>query len=354
MAQGQARAGLDALDRLGWIKEDGADYVQRAADRYVESVAAKQDTILVAPTWEEIHRLTDAVRTGLKKCGLLGEGQSTTVAEPLAWTKAQAATTANYRPGHLLTLHRPLREANPPAGATVEVVSVARGAIRVRDTYGHEADVAPRRQATSWTASSPRVIELAIGDRILIRQSHRVAGLINGEVLTVTAREPSGVWRTCDAAGREKTIPTDFRAFAHGYAVTSRKAQGRTCDEVIVGAARLDAKATYVAFSRARQQATGYTPDKAALFDALPTTNRPRQAALDVWTPARSRRLRWVRDVVDRVRELLKPRILAPEFALPLPVPQPSLKSREDVSYGVRTAWHDQSAHTAPAVRMRF
>ena len=72
-------------------------------------------------------------------------------------------------------------------------------------------------------------------------------------------------------------------------------------------AARLDAKAAYVAFSRARQRAAGYTPDKAALFAALPETQRPRQAALDLWTPTRGRRLRWARQVIARVREIFSP-----------------------------------------------
>lgn len=355
MAQGQARVGLETLDRLGWIKAEGADYVQRAAAHYVESTAAKRDVILVAPTWEEIHRLTDAVRAGLKKCGRLGEGVAATVAEPLAWTKAQAETVANYRPGHLLTLHRPLREAQLPAGATVEVISAGRCGIRVRDAHGREADVSPRRHATAWTASASRDIELAAGDRVLIRQNHRTAALINGEVLTLVARDgASGAWKAHDAAGREKTIPGDFRAFTHGYAVTSHKAQGHTCDEVIVCAARLDAKAAYVAFSRARVQATGYTPDKAALFDALPATNRPREAALDVWTPPRSHRLRWARHVVERVRALLTPIVPTLDLTVVLPVLKPDPKPRQTVSEDTGTSRHDHAERRAPAMRMRI
>lgn len=354
MAQGQARAGLEALDRLGWVKEGGADYVKCAAEHYVESVAAKRDVILVAPTWEEIHRLTDAVRAGLKKRGKLGENQAAAVAEPIAWTKAQAETVANYRPGHLLTLHRPLHEAQLPAGTTVEVVSVKRGRIRVRDAQGRETGVSPRRHAMAWTTSAPRVIELAAGDRVLIRQNNRAASLINGEVLTLAARDATGAWQAHDAAGRTKTIPADFRALTHGYAVTSHKAQGRTCDEVIVCAARLDAKATYVAFSRACQQATGYTPDKAALFDALPAINRPRQAALDVWTPTHSDRLRWVRSVVERVRELLTPLVPIPATVAPVPAIIPPIKPRHAIGESTSPARPRHSVHHAPAMRMRF
>ncbi|MBI5771178.1 MAG: relaxase domain-containing protein [Verrucomicrobia bacterium] len=354
MAQGQARAGLGAIDRLGWLNEGSADYVKRAAEHYVGSVAAKHDVILVAPTWEEIHRLTDAVRTGLKARGLLGEGQSVTVAEPLAWTKAQAERTANYRPGYLLTLHSPVRQAGLPAGTTVEVIAVARGSVRVRDGHGREVDVSPSRHAAAWAAAMPRTIELAPGDRVLIRQNHRAASLVNGEVLTLAARDPFGAWRARDVAGREKVIPADFRAFAHGYAVTSHKAQGRTCDEVIVCAARLDAKATYVAFSRARQQATCYTPDKAALFDTLPETNRPRQAALDVWTPARSHRLRWARLIVERVAELLSPIVTAPALTVEIPIVKPAAGLRQSAASTDEAVHVHHAPQPASAMRMRF
>ena len=353
LAQGQARAGLGALDRLGWLDESGGDYVKRAADHYVGLVAAKRDVILVAPTWAEIHRLTDEVRAGLKQRGLLGESQSVAVAEPLGYTQAQAERVANYRPGYWLTLHRPLREAGLPAGASVEVVAVARGALRIRDGQGREADVSLRRHAAAWTAAAPRVIELAPGDRVLVRQNHRAAGLVNGDVLTLGARQSDGAWCARDAAGREKMIPPDFRALAHGYAVTSHKAQGRTCDEVIVCAARLDAKAAYVAFSRARQQATGYTPDKAALFDALPASNRPRPAALDCWTPARSQRLRWVRRVVSRIQEMLVPIIRVPEFVAPPPVPAPVLKTRQVIAPTSRAGESRHTERSAPTIRIR-
>ncbi len=85
-----------------------------------------------------------------------------------------------------------------------------------------------------------------------------------------------------DAAGRECTVPATFRAYAHGYAVTSHKSQGRTADHVIVCAARLDAKATYVAFSRGRKSALCFTPNRDALIGGVPSRSANRQSALDV------------------------------------------------------------------------
>jgi hypothetical protein len=247
-----------------------------------------------------------------------------------------------------------LRETGIPAGATVEVVAVARDGIRVRDHLGCEIALSPRRHAAAWTVAAPRIINLAVGDRVLVRHNHRVAGLVNGEVLTLASRTEAGGWRARDARGHWKEIPADFRAFTHGYAVTSHKAQGRTCDEVIVCAARLDAKATYVAFSRARQRATGYMPDKAALFDALPASNRPRPAALDVWTSARSRRLRWARSVIERVHELLASIVPVPEVAAAIAAIKPTPAPRQSAASADESVHVHHTPSPAPAMRMRF
>jgi hypothetical protein len=75
-------------------------------------------------------------------------------------------------------------------------------------------------------------------------------------------------------------VPATFRQWTHGYVVTSHKAQGRTCEKVVVAAARLDAKSAYVACSRGREVCSVHTPDKATLMAHLPEGNR--LAALDV------------------------------------------------------------------------
>jgi ATP-dependent exoDNAse (exonuclease V) alpha subunit len=75
-------------------------------------------------------------------------------------------------------------------------------------------------------------------------------------------------------------VPATFKQWTHGYVVTSHKAQGRTCERVVVAAARLDSKSSYVACSRGRESCSVHTPDKAALMAHLPEGNR--KAALDI------------------------------------------------------------------------
>ncbi len=75
-------------------------------------------------------------------------------------------------------------------------------------------------------------------------------------------------------------VPPTFKQWTHGYVVTSHKAQGRTCERVVVAAARLDAKSSYVACSRGRELCSVHTPEKTALMAHLPEGNR--KAAVDV------------------------------------------------------------------------
>ena len=67
--------------------------------------------------------------------------------------------------------------------------------------------------------------------------------------------------------------------------MTSHKAQGRTCEHVVIAAEKLDTKAAYVACSRGRQSCVIHTPDKQRLLERLPPGSRT--AALDVLAESR-------------------------------------------------------------------
>ena len=121
----------------------------------------------------------------------------------------------------------------------------------------------------------PRQIEVAPGDKVLIRANDKRLGLINGQVLTVAGIAPDGALTTREGV----SVPTEFRQWCHGYVLTSHKAQGWTADHVVVAAERFTAKGAYVACSRGRRSCIVHTPDKARLIERLPEGNR--LAALD-------------------------------------------------------------------------
>ena len=131
------------------------------------------------------------------------------------------------------------------------------------------------RRADSFDVARSRRIEVAPSDKVLIRANDKRLGLINGQVLTISAIAPDGALQTEEGV----CVPAEFRQWCHGYVVTSHKAQGWTAD-------RLTAKGAYVACSRGRKSCIIHTADKARLMQRLPEGDR--RAALDVLSKMRT------------------------------------------------------------------
>ena len=274
LASGQAAAGMERLDGMGWIKEEQADYLKAAAADYLRLVAAakpKESVLCVAPTWAENHVLTRHVREGLRAAGKLGEGQSVAVLEPLGWTAQQRRVADNYRPGQVVTFNRDVKGAFKK-GESLVVDRIEQNKVVLAS--GRALDLS---KAAFFDVAARRDIELAAGDKILLRANDKKASLVNGDVLTVKSIAADGRIETAEG----KTLPASYRQLTHGYVVTSHKSQGRTADHVVGAAARLDSKAAYVACSRGRQSCAVFTPEKESLFAGLPRS-ADRQAALDV------------------------------------------------------------------------
>jgi len=286
MARGDVGEGLERLDQLGCIHEGKGDYLRQAAAAYVEAIRKGESferCIAIAPTWEENHRLTEAIREQLKQSSKLHSPTGIQIQDPLDWTTQQKTQVRSYKPGMVVTLTRRAGRFEP--GQSLVVERVEAGQLFFQN-YLKPLD--PAKHADKLQVATPRQIEIANGDPILIRRNARKLGLVNGEVLTCASIESDGSIQTREG----KILPPAFRDFCHGYVVTSHKSQGRTHDQVIVAAQQLDAKAAYVACSRGRHQASIFTPDKARLFDAVEQSG-DRVAPSDVLDPVSLRPAIW-------------------------------------------------------------
>lgn len=281
MSQGMARQGLEQLSTLSWIKESGSDYLKSAAIDYLNlSTDPKKTVMLVSPTWEENYRITEFIREGLMAQGKLGIGEKWKVFEPLQWTAAQRREVAHYQPGMCVKFNSACGSFRK--GEALEIISVSDGKVIVRNRLGSKKVLSLDRP-DAFDTLRPRQIELAVGDKILIRENQQRAALTNGEVLTISNFEKDGRIATLEC----KTIPANFRAFTHGYVLTSFKAQGRTADQVIVAAGKMDAKTCYVACSRGREKCIVHTPSTENLLNQLPPSKTgDRKAALEVLSSA--------------------------------------------------------------------
>lgn len=302
MATGNARAGLEKLNDLGWVHEGKANYLAAAVGDFlrVSDNGRHLDSVLaVTPTWEENHAFTAGLRAELKTRGILRAGETVVVHEPLAWTRTQLARATNYTPGLVVTFNRGI--GGFKRGEFTEVTRVEAGWVWVAGGTG-EKPLPLSSQA--FTVATARALEVCEGDRLLVRANDRSASLINGQTLTVSAVR-DGIIETRE--GR-RIDSKDFKAITHGFAVTSHRSQSKTTDHVIVAAARLDAKSVYVACSRGRLSCSVHTPEKASLIERLPEGTRP--AAMDYLSPAHpsARDAAWSRPAMDgtaKVREEL-------------------------------------------------
>lgn len=275
MATGHVLAGVERLEKLGWIHEGKGGYIANAARDYVrltKNGSELYNCLAVAPTWAENHRFTEEIRKPFKSAGRLKGGIEATVHHSLKWTVQEKRTAANYQPGAIVTFNERVGEFRK--GQYVEVIRAESDRVHIRangkDTF------LPLYKASSWDVADVRRIEIATGDKVLIRANAKSLGLVNGDVLTVERVHSDGTLESREG----KMVPPRFKQWCHGYVVTSHKAQGATANHVIVAASMLDRKSAYVGCSRGRQQCLLHTPDKKRLFDRLPAGDR--KAALDV------------------------------------------------------------------------
>ncbi len=240
----------------------------------------------------------------------------------LGWTAQQRSVADNYRPGQVVTFNRDVK-GSFHKGQALEVERIEGGKVLLAG--GKALDLS---KAAFFDVAARREIDLAAGDKILLRVNDKKAGLVNGDVLTVKAIGADGRIETAEG----KTLAASYRQFTHGYVVTSHKSQGRTADKVVVAAARLDSKAAYVACSRGRQSCAVFTPEKESLFAGLPRS-ADRQAALDVLKEQEGDR---------KLRAVQKPQFARAgalermAAAAPLPAPE-----RPRVAVQTRTHGHD-------------
>ena len=226
--------------------------------------------LVVAATHEEIGRVTEAIRHDLKERGEFATATTIDRHVPLQWTEAQKRDPANYHEGQILHFHR----ATHGVGRhdSLEVRRVDGDALIARNERGQDVSLTTK-QAWAYSVHERQSMEVAAGDRLLLTGNRRSPEFqaTNGELVTVR-----------DVEGRNihledgRTIPDNYREFAHGYAVTAHRSQGKTVDGVIVSADAMKQELFYVAASRGRQEIAIVTSDREQLRESLGiSTARP-------------------------------------------------------------------------------
>jgi conjugative relaxase-like TrwC/TraI family protein len=263
-ARQQSQRAFELLAKMGAVVESDSVH-QQAADAYIESLKMGKTALLVSPTWNEIHSLTEHVRTALKRHKLLGnEEHSLTVFDSLSWTAAQKKNLRNYVAGQVIAFHR--QSGVYAAHESLTVVSVEGNGLRVRQEDGQEVVFRPHSGKTFAVCES-KELKVTPGDKLLLQARCKADGqeFVNGEIVHVKAID-QGEIRLSDG----RRLPRNFRRFAHGYAVTSHAAQSQTVQDVFVVASSpslpaIHRRQFYVDISRGKEQCRIFTDDRELL-----------------------------------------------------------------------------------------
>jgi ATP-dependent exoDNAse (exonuclease V) alpha subunit len=178
--------GFEKLEKLGAVREvrfDERAHTVAALYREMTADPAKR-VLVVAPTHEEIGRITDAIRDDFRQRGHLGGGATMDRYVPQQWTEAQKRELSNYRQGQVLLVHRAARGMEKHEALTVSRVEFD---VIVAINGRGEEKTFTSAQTRSLSVHEKLLIEVAPGDRLLLTGNRRDTDFraTNGELVKV-------------------------------------------------------------------------------------------------------------------------------------------------------------------------
>jgi hypothetical protein len=196
--------------------------------------------------------------------GELGEGMQVDRYVPLHYTLAQKHDPRQFHAGQVLVFHDDTPEVR--RHEALEIVRVDAHQL-VAQTQGGTEHVVTANEAQAFDVYERRPIEIAAHDRLLLTANRQESGLrvTNGEMVTVSQVDERGRLHLEDG----RMIPSAYRHFDYGYAVTAHRSQGQSVDRVVIAGETMNRELFYVAASRGREHVTVITSDKARLEESV-------------------------------------------------------------------------------------
>lgn len=279
---GKFTESFERLDTLKTIESCTlADKHEKLTARYLELVKGHQSSVIVSQSWNEIHKVNDAIRVALKQDKLIGESEiMVTAFQPVDLTDAQKRDARSYDANTVLVFNRDVRGFKAGESARLK---------QITDTHllvvGDSRTVPiPFKQLDKLTACQRKELALASGDRLQLKANGRSMGnrkLVNGELVTVKTVDADG--RIALADGR--VLDKNFRQFVRGYAITSYASQGKSVDQVLFSDSAAKAATSqqqwYVTISRGKKGIHIFTSDKEQLRENI-TRSGDRLSVLDL------------------------------------------------------------------------
>ena len=310
-ADGNIEESFDRLDEAGALVECTlADQQQKLSQYYLALAKVGESSLVVSPTWDEIHRVNDEVRRGLQAAGLIGgEEWKIDIFQAQDLSDAQKRDTRYYTDHTAIVFNQTARGA--PKGTVGILVAIAEECLIV-EAAGRIRMIS-FDQLGKLTLCQRKELLISHGDRLQLKSNSKAIHgerLNNGELVTVKEVKPDGRIQLKDG----RIVPASYRQFVRGYAVTSYASQGKTVDHVLFSdssiKAAISSRQWYVTISRGRRGVKIFTTDKKELRQNIARSGA-RELALDLVagnppesiTPAPSLQPHKPRTIIERAVE---------------------------------------------------
>lgn len=296
LANNETMKGIAMLADQGRITEV-ANSNERIAAIARDYAAHPQDTIIVSPDNRSRQQINEAVRTELRKAGLLAADGEVflTLTHRSDMTGADRSWAARYNVGDVLqyTTGSKAEGIERNSFSVVRSIDDRTNNIAVEVENGSTVTYDPRRlRGVNVFREVER--EFALGDRLQWTAPNKELGVANRDLGTVVGIKESKMTVRMDGkSARVVTFDTaELRQFDHGYAMTSHSSQGLTAGRVIANidtdssTSLVNSRLAYVTISRASNDARIYTNNAERLGEKL-ASSISKTSALEVPLPTR-------------------------------------------------------------------
>lgn len=289
LSKGKVATAFSTLENMGAIQEvDPLKPNEDLVKDYVAFIKKGKSALVISPTHKQGDDVTDAIRTKMKKEGLLGKKELTiTRLVNLNLTEAQKTDARNFTKGQIVQFNQNLKKIK--RGSRWMVMKTENNEVVVSNEKGEER-ILPKSNPISYDVLEMSAINVARGDKIKISRNgfdNRNTRLNNGQTLEVLAVNKKGQIKLQNKQSKKiYEIDKEFGHLSHAHCITSYAAQGKTVDHVLIcqPAATFpatDARQFYVSVSRGKESARIYTDDRSSLLDYASQMG-DRQSALEL------------------------------------------------------------------------
>ncbi len=277
IANGQPVDALRLLHEHGYVQEvpSRKDRTTAIAQQYLSlNPTERSKTLIVTGTNAERYAITQAIRSGLKTEGSLGQETTILQLRTQYLTKEQKRRVENFEPGSYVQLLQDYKSTPLVKKKLYQVIGQDGDELLVSSAGGRLYRFNPAHYGDKEVFKA-QPLAVAVGDRLRWTTSNRKAGQINGAEFTVLDVSDQQLI-FANKQGKQTLSLNQPIGVDYALVSTSYRAQGQTAKRVIVSATNGPTTAKepfYVKISRQTHEIQVYAEDLDSLKDWVRRSN---------------------------------------------------------------------------------